>query len=374
MRKNIKFVQLFDYRDFRLLELLKIFMIIHSNEFEELTSIENLLRSWRKFKIGKNKKWDVVAFERNLEDNLFLLYHELKSGEYRHSEYKYFSISDPKKRDIHKAEIRDRILHQTIFDYLEKVYEPLFISDSFSSRKGKGTHRAVFRLFDFAKEIRIQNSGKCFAIKCDVRKYFESISHKILFNILKNEVEDSGILSLIEKIIKSFNGKLENGCGIPLGNITSQIFANVYLNELDKFVKNELKLKHYLRYNDDFAVLGSDEDKLFGDIQKIKRFVSENLLLELPEKKTVFRKLKWGIDFCGYIILPNAILLRHKTKSRMVKNMKIQSQRLQSGKISFWDFMRAANSYFGLLEHCNSFDLKNKIKHKHIYGKTIRKF
>lgn len=349
-------------------------MIIHNNEFEELISIENLLRSWQKFKIGKNKKWDVMAFERNLEDSLFLLYHELKNGEYRHSEYEYFSIADPKKRDIHKAQVRDRIVHQAVFDYLEKIYEPLFISDSFSSRKGKGTHRAVFRLADFAREIRVQNSGRCFAAKCDVRKYFESINHKILFNILKEKVEDRDILNLIGKIIKSFNGKLENGRGIPLGNITSQIFANIYLNELDKFVKNELKLKYYLRYNDDFAVLGADEDKLFGDIQKIKKFVSENLLLELPENKTVFRKLKWGIDFCGYIVLPNSILLRHKTKRRMFKNIGIQSKKFQGGKISFRDFMKTANSYFGLLDHCDSFNLKNKIKHKYIYGKTIRKF
>ena len=151
--------------------------------------------------------------------------------------------------------------------------------------------------------------------------------------------------------------------GVPLGNITSQIFANVYLNKLDNFVEDELKLKrYYVRYNDDFIIVGNNRQELFDSVKKIREFLKERLLLELPNDKIVFRKLNWGIDFCGYVVLNNGILLRNKTKKRMFQAINIAKNKLNADKISQSDFRKIMDSYFGLLSHCKAYNLKSKIK------------
>ncbi|HPY04060.1 MAG TPA: RNA-directed DNA polymerase [Spirochaetota bacterium] len=165
--------------------------------------------------------------------------------------------------------------------------------------------------------------------------------------------------------IGSFNG--DTGKGIPLGNVTSQVFANIYLNELDQFVFDELKTE-YVRYADDFVILDYSEERIFENARKTKEFIEEKLSLKIPDKKTVFRKLKWGIDFCGSIVLPNAILLRHKTKARMLQNMEQVLKKYVEGEISESDFAKIINSYFGLLEYCNSYNLKEKIRSKYLYN------
>lgn len=306
-----------------------------------------------------------MEFERHLEDNLFSLRNELKSGTYAHDEYSYFRISDPKKRDIYKSTVKDRIVHQALYSYLCEIYEPLFIELSFSSRKRKGIHKAVMALSADTKNFR-KNKKKCLAMKCDIRKYFENIHHEILLEILGNKVKDEKILNLLRIIIESFHK--ETGKGVPLGNITSQIFSNIYLNELDKFVSNDLGIKNYVRYNDDFIVLEDDKEKLFADIRKIKMFLKDKLALELPEEKITFRKLGWGIDFCGCIVLPNAILLRNKTKSGMFEKLDKTSKKFRFGKISLNDLQKTTDSYLGMLSHCKAYNLKSKIKSKYLYG------
>ena len=347
-----------------------MFNSIHKIDgYDELISVENIFRSWKKFRKGKSEKQDVAEFERNLEDNLFSLAKDLKDKKYFHSEYSYFSISDPKKRDIYKAKVRDRIVHQVVFDYLEKIYGSIFIEDSFSSRKEKGTHKSIAKLKEFSDEIIKKNHGIYCAMKCDIKKYFESINHRILKNILAKEVSDKRIFRLVEIIIDSF--KPLDPKGIPLGNITSQIFANIYLNELDEFVKRELKLKYYLRYNDDFVILGNEKRIIMENAEKIKFFVENNLLLEMPESKMIFRKLKWGVDFCGSVIFPKAILLREKTEKIMMKNIEIKFQKYENEEIPINDFSRTMSSYFGLLKHCKSYNLKEKIRNEYIYAGTI---
>ena len=174
---------------------------------------------------------------------------------------------------------------------------------------------------------------------------------------------------MIEIVVKSF--KVNRHRGVPLGNITSQIFANVYLNELDYFVKKELKLKHYLRYNDDFVILSEKQDELWKNIGQIKEFLGNNLFLEMPEGKIIFRKLRWGIDFCGYIVLPNAVLLRQKTKKRMLKKIAATAEKYAKGEIAFSDYGRILDSYTGLLKYCDSYNLKNTIKNRFVYGKIV---
>lgn len=327
--------------------------------YAELISMENLLRSWRTYKKGKSQKTDVIEFERHSEDNLFSLHQELYTSNYIHDKYSYFRISDPKKRDIYKATIKDRIIHQALYAYLCEIYEPIFIELSFSSRKKKGTHKAISALVEIVKNFKKDNR-RCLSMKCDIRKYFENINHKILLDILRSNVPDEKIFNLLKIVVESFHK--ETAEGVPLGNITSQIFANIYLNELDSFVSNKLKIKDYIRYNDDFVVLESDREKLFADILKIKLFLKEKLSLDLPQEKTTFRKLAWGIDFCGYIMLPNSILLRHKTKGRMLEKIDTASMKLNTGKISTNDYQKIMDSYLGLIAYCKSYNLKSKIE------------
>lgn len=334
------------------------------SDYDELIHIENLFRSWRTYRKGKGRKADVMEFERHLEDNLFDLHRRLKEREYVHDEYSYFRITDPKKRDIYKSTVRDRIVHQALYTYLCRIYEPLFIEHSFSSRKGKGVHKGVAALFLMAKKQE-KEKKRCLMMKCDIRKYFESIDHGILLEILRNTIRDERVMDLLETIVDSFCK--EFGRGIPLGNITSQIFANVYLNELDRFVLSDLGVREYVRYNDDFIIMGNDRGKLFADADRMRVFLSDRLSLELPEKKMTFRKFGWGVDFCGSIVLPNAILLRNKTKGRMFEKLDTVAKKFRLGNISSHDRQKTLDSYFGLLSHCKSYDLRSKLRNDYLY-------
>ena len=286
-----------------------------------------------------------MNFELHLEDNIFELYEDLHKNNYKHSAYTYFQIFDNKKRNIYKAEIRDRIVHQIVYDYLLSMFGPDFISDSYASRVNRGQYKAVETLRYFIKLVRGIKYGRCFMLKCDVRKYFDSIDQDVLLKLISEKIVCNKTFQIIKDIVFSFDSVYGTGKSIPLGNITSQIFANIYLNVLDKYVKKELKCRFYVRYNDDFVVV-LDDDKKLGQIRdKIMNFIKNRLLLDVPIEKTSIRKVDWGIDFLGFIVLPNAILLRNKTKNKIYS--KICDKNI--------------HSYFGILKHCNSYGLKRKI-------------
>lgn len=316
--------------------------VVHKN-YDELFSLDDIFRAWAKFRRGKTGKNDVMNFELHLEDNLFSLYEDLHNGAYRHSPYKYFQIFDNKKRDIYKAEVRDRVVHQIIFDYLLLLFEPEFISDSYASRINKGQYKAINAFRYFIKLVR-GDYKSCFVLKCDVKKYFDNIDQSILLNLIKEKIICEKTLEIIKEIIFSHVSS-SPGKGVPLGNITSQIFANIYLDILDKYVKKELKCRFYVRYNDDLVIISESFLKLKGARDKIILFAKEKLLLDVPIEKTSIRKINWGVDFLGFTILPVAVLLRNKTKNKMYANIRPKN----------------AYSYFGILEHCNSYNLKRKI-------------
>jgi len=196
-------------------------------------------------------------------------------------------------------------------------------------------------------------------LKCDIKKFFDNISHKILFDIIKNRIRDKDTLWLIELIIKSF--KKEPNKGLPLGNVTSQLFANIYLNEIDNFIKHNLKIKYYIRYCDDFLILDSDKEKLKKLTPKIDNFLKNNLKLSLHPDKITIRKYRQGIDFLGYISFPYHRTLRTKTKRRMFKRIKKKILDLKQKKISEESFNQTIQSYLGILKHCNSYKLRKKI-------------
>ncbi|MFA6146384.1 MAG: reverse transcriptase domain-containing protein [Patescibacteria group bacterium] len=328
------------------------------HNFENLISLENLFLAWDEFKKGKRKKIDVQIFERNLEDNLFELCEDLNNKTYQHSTYKSFYIQDPKLRHIHKAEVRDRIIHHLISRYLEKIFEPSFIFDSYSCRKNKGTHRAVERLGKFYWRVSKNCTRNCFVLKCDIKKFFASVDRQILLNIISKKIDNPDILWLIKNIIDSFPQ------GIPLGNLTSQIFANIYLNELDQFVKHQLKIKYYIRYTDDFVILSKNKEYLEALIPIINDFLGDKLKLILHPNKVIIRKYKQGIDFLGYVSLPYWRVLRTKTKKRMFKKLEKKIDEFRQGQISEETLNQSIQSYFGVLKHCNSCKLREKLEQR----------
>ena len=340
------------------------------NVFEEIISLENLFLAWREFRKGKIRRPDVQEFEYNLEDNIFELHEELKTGAYRHSYYTSFYIQDPKLRKIHKSCVKDRVLHHAVFRILYPVFDPVFISDSYSCRIGKGTHRAVNRLEKFCRKLSKNNRKNIFILKCDIKKFFDSVDQDILLKLIKKKIKDDSAIWLLEKIIKSF--EKEKGKGLPLGNITSQLFANIYLNELDQFIKHKTGVKYYLRYCDDFAILGENSDYLVELVPLVSGFLKEKLKLSLRPDKIIIRKHHQGIDFLGYISFPHHRILRTKTNRRMFRKIGKKIKELRQNKISKESLNRIIQSYLGLLKHCNSFKLQKELK-TNIYEK-IRNF
>jgi len=339
-------------------------MKIYRNIFDEIISPENLFSAWDNFKIGKQKKKDVRRFEWELEKNIFQLHRELRGRSYRHGSYSSFYIRDPKQRHIHKAKVRDRIFHHAVFSVLNSVFEPTFISYSFSCRFNKGTHKGVLALEKSITKTGKNYSQPCFVLKCDVRKFFGTVDHGILMSILRKRIKDQGAMWLIKEIVNSFSSDQSDifmARGLPIGNLTSQLFANIYLNELDQFVKNELKLKYYARYTDDFVIICNNKEELKNILEKIRFFLKEKLSLELHPKKIVIRKQSQGIDFLGYVVLPHCRLLRTKTKKRIFKKMKMRIVQHKAGEIDKKSLDQSLQSYLGVLSHADTHKLKQEL-------------
>lgn len=330
-----------------------------SHIFEEVISLKNLFLAWSEFKHGKSKKIDVRQFEFYLEDNIFQLNSELKSQSYQHSRYTPFFICDPKLRKIHKATVKDRVLHHAVFRALYPIFDKTFIADSYSCRDYKGTHRAVNRLRKFALKVSQNNTKNCFVLQCDIKKFFDSIDHEILLVLLQKKIQDQKLLWLLNELINSFS--VLPGVGLPLGNITSQLFANIYLNEFDQFIKHQLRLKYYIRYCDDFVILSESKQFLENLIPQISSFLKEKLKLNLHQEKTKIKKYHQGIDFLGYVSFPHHRILRVKTKKRMFAKLKIKKEQKMAGAITAISFNQTLQSYLGILKHCNGYKLQKAI-------------
>jgi len=253
-----------------------------------LISTENIFNAWHIFKKSKRSKPDVQEFERHLEDNLFQLQYELQSKTYKHSDYQSFYIQDPKQRHIHKPNVRDRVVHQLLYDYLYKLHDKTFFYDSYSCRNNKGTHRAVKRLIQFVRKESHNYTRTCWSVKCDIRKFFAHIDHSILLTVLGRKIADKDVLWLIEQVIDSFHTGSSLGRGLPLGNLTSQIFANIYMNEFDQWIKHSLKIKYYMRYADDFILVSRKRAYLEHMIDPMKQYLSMNLALTMHPTRQYF--------------------------------------------------------------------------------------
>lgn len=319
-----------------------------SHSFEEIVSLENLLEAWKEFLAGKRQKRDVQEFQLHLMDSIFSLHADLTSYTYRHGSYHAFHIFDPKPRIIHKASVRDRLLHHAIYRKLYPFFDRTFTADSYSCRLEKGTHKALNRFRDFGRIVSHNATRTCWVLKCDIRKFFANIDHPTLLNILRRYIPDKNVMWLLEEVIESFASSKPH-VGLPLGNLTSQLFVNIYMNEFDQFVKHQLKAHYYIRYADDFALLSEDRKILENFLPLIKTFLQEKLKLELHPRKVSIETLASGVDFLGWVHFPDHRILRTTTKTRMTKNVtKAQKE-------------ETLNSYLGLLTHGNAYALREMV-------------
>ncbi|MFH1111902.1 MAG: reverse transcriptase/maturase family protein [Patescibacteria group bacterium] len=343
-------------------------MKIYKNLFNKIISLANLFSAWDKFKHDKQQKRDVQKFSWQLEQNIFQLHHDLKYHMYKHQPYTSFYINDPKQRHIHKASVRDRVLHHAVFSILNPLFEETFISHSFSCRIDKGTHAGVDALESIMRAVSKNYTVPCFALKCDVQKFFASVDHYILINIISKRIKDDNVMWLLKIIIESFVSplfSLFSSKGLPIGNLTSQLFANIYLNELDQFVKHQLGVKHYVRYTDDFVLVANNEAQAYSFINPISRFLEQKLALRLHPKKIIVRKIRQGVDFLGYVVLPHHRVLRSKTKTRMFRKLHQRINQYHNKIVGQQTIDQALQSYLGVLSHANTHELSLELKNRY---------
>ncbi len=279
-------------------------------------------------------------------DHLFDLHRTLRDKTYRHGAYESFVITDPKRRLIHKASVRDRVLHRALYRKLYRFFDHTFISDSFSCRKNKGMHKALDRFRAFAWNVSRNHTRICWVLKCDIKQFFASIDHRILLAILNDHTVDQNILWLLGKIIESFETKDKDSIGLPLGNLTSQLFSNIYMSQFDQFVKHKLKMKHFIRYADDFVVLSDDKQILQSLIPIVRSFLDDHLGLTLHPDKIFLKTVASGVDFLGWVHFPDHRVLRAVTKRRMFKRMETHPT------------YETMQSYIGLMSHGNTKSLQ----------------
>jgi len=322
--------------------------IVFTHSYQDIISLDNLLLAWQEFIQGKRHRRDVQEFERNLMSNIFTLHKELVTKTYRHGPYQAFNISDPKPRNIHKAEVRDRVLHHALYRVLYPFFNKTFIADSYSCRKDKGTHKALNAFRVFGRKASENHTKTVWVLKCDIRKFFASIDHDMLIGILKEYVSDEDIRWLMAEIVGSFHST-RKGVGLPLGNLTSQLLVNIYMNRFDQFVKHKLKATYYIRYADDFVIFSQDKKWLQEMLPEIEDFLWHRLRLKLHPGKVSISTIASGVDFLGWVHFSDHRVLRTVTKRRMLR-------RIREGKGK----TETVQSYFGLMGHGNTKKLQQR--------------
>ena len=301
-------------------------------------------------------------FERDLEKNIFQLQRDLEAKTYRHGRYCSFFVHDPKVRHIRKAGVRDRLVHQVVYTALMRVFEPSFINEVYSSRHGKGTHAGVDALRRACRKVSRNNTRPCWALKCDVQKFYDSVDHAVLRGIIEAKIRCCDLMWLIDQVIGSFHTEDLPGKGVPIGNLTSQVFANIYLSKLDWFVKQTLGIKHYIRFADDFVMLSHSRIKLETALPRVKEFLSMHLRLSLHPAKITCRPLNQGVDFLGYITFPHHRLLRTSTRRRMLRKLSERLSQCFKGEISRGSMNQSLQSYLGILSHADTYNLESAVR------------
>ncbi len=333
-----------------------------------LITFSNLLEAYRKARLGKRRRPDVLAFELDLETELIELQRQLTDSSYRPGDYRLFSIYERKPRTIAAAPFRDRVVHHALMNVIEPPLDRTFIDHSYACRTGRGVHRAV-------AQYQRRAHRYAYVLKLDIEKYFHSIDRGILKQELYRRIKDRNVLVLLERIIdcgphvkpqlRYFSGDdlltpLERQIGIPIGNLTSQFFANLYLDHFDHFMQERSGAHAYLRYVDDMVVLGDDKRELWRIRQRVADYL-ESLRLRLhPCKAHIFR-VSDGVDFLGYRVFRNRILLRNENGRRFARRLRTLARLYAEGSIGFADINPSVQSWIGHAVHADTLGLRRKV-------------
>ncbi|MGB3640736.1 MAG: RNA-directed DNA polymerase [Rivularia sp. (in: cyanobacteria)] len=340
----------------------------HGNIYPQIIDFENILLAAKKAQKGKRFRDNVLEFNYNLESELIKIQRELTEKCYQPGIYKTFYIKEPKTRMISAAPYPDRVVHHALCNIIVPIIEPTFIGESYANRVGFGTHRALHRFTKFARSSR-------YVLQCDIKRYFPSIDHEILKSLLHRKIKCRDTLWLIDNIIDNSNEQLaaiehfdgddllsplQRRRGLPIGNLTSQFFANVYLNGFDHFVKEELKVRKYLRYVDDFALFSDDRGFLAEARLAVEEHLAKLRLKIHPVKSQLF-ETKHGANFLGFRVLPNCIRVRTENLRRAKRRYRKMYGDYINGKISSEKVSQSMQSWFAHLEHGDTWELRQQI-------------
>ncbi|MBI5398401.1 hypothetical protein HZB03_02955 [Candidatus Woesearchaeota archaeon] len=337
------------------------------NLYADLCSYDNLYLAYKQARKHKTRKQYVTAFERDLKQNLLLLRTELLLHSYRPMPLKTFILRDPKTRKISKSDFRDRVVHHALCNIIEPKLERRFIHDSFANRKGKGTLAAIRRFEQFKRKVSMNlttikgtKNIKGFVLKADVKKFFDTVDHQTLLGIINRTIKDKKVMWLIKIILANHKTKI-GGVGMPLGNLTSQFFANVYLNELDQFVKHDLRARYYLRYVDDFVILNRSKEALQFYKEEIESFLKETLTLSLHPAKSRIFPLYRGTDFLGMKIFAHHKTIRRKNIRRFLQKLEEQCRRYDEGTANYDKIYDLLEGWCAYTKNADTHRLKRRI-------------
>lgn len=318
----------------------------HGNLFDSITSVDNLHLAYRNARRGKAWQYTVKNFDRNAEENLTAIQQSLVQKTFKTSPYKTKIITEPKVREIYILPFApDRIVQHALMNVIEPIWEGLFISDSYACRKGKGIHAGSRRTMEFVRQNK-------YVLQCDISKFYPSMDHDVLYELVQKKIKCKGTLSLLKNIIYSVPGDKN----VPIGNYTSQWFGNLYLNEIDQLLKHQYKVKHYLRYCDDFCLFHDDKQFLNEMKLVIKDFAATKLKFRLS--KCELFPVSDGVDFLGYRHFRNYVLLRKSTAKRISKRLQILSKLYEAGRITIDHIRASIASSQGWLKWANTKNLQ----------------
>ena len=353
------------------------------NLFPKIFDFENLFDAYKAGIRGKRGRPDIMVYTENLEGNLIELQNEFIWKTYKVGRYRMFYVYEPKRRLIMALQFKDRVAQHAIYRQLNPLLDKQFIYDSYACRNGKGTHKAVARLQYWFRQVS-RKPGKYYYLKLDISKYFYRIDHEILMGILRKKIADEDLLEILEGIVNcedthfglplgadigdiAFSEMLAD-VGLPIGNLTSQMFANLYLDQLDQFCKHQLGLHYYIRYMDDVIILHNSKKHLERVKNQIADFLESELHLNL-NNKTCIRPVSMGAEFVGFRVWSTHVKLRRKTARKMVKRLEYVFAAYAAGEIDREGMERTVASYKGALKHFNSHGMAQKLNE--IYKKEV---
>lgn len=364
--------------------------------------LEDLFEAYFAARKNKRNTINALAFERNFEEQIFSLFEHIKSCTYKPKPSITFIVNKPVKREIFAADFRDRVVHHLIYNYTAPVLEKLFINDSYSCRKGKGTHYGISRIDHFIRSCSKNYKEDCYILKLDIRGYFMSINRKKLYDKVKTclqlkrhkiDFDFEMVLYLIYETIFNdptknciIKGKKSNweglpkdkslfsakrNCGLPIGNLTSQLFGNLYLNELDHFVKRDLRIRYYGRYVDDFVLIHRDKEYLKSLIRLIRDYLQNSLNLTLHPDKIYLQHFSKGVKYLGAVIKPHRIYIANRTKGNFYDAIKAQNDVVKIQKPTqdeIEQFISSMNSYLGIMQHYKTYKIRRDMIDSNLIG------